>query len=338
MPSKFLEDLGGAAGCLRLAQSFYARVGRDPVLRPLFPGKTLRCATEEFAAFLVQFLDGEEAGSEHRWWLSLRASHARFRIDAGQRAAWLRHMAAALDEAPISEETRRAMGQFFTESSRYVIGQQAGAVEDPELAARWTRQESLDELMARIAAGDDAAAVAQAPRFAGRPAVFAGVLARMMEAGRPELVEFVVASLESDPDLCARRFAGRSLLHFAAGAGCVPVVELLLRQGMDPNLPDRGGHPPLYRVANECATGAGVEVVRQLVRAGADVNAHGGVTRATPLHMAARRGFVEIARVLIECGAMLEAPDRKGVTPWRRAVQCRKPAVAQLLLDHGARR
>src|SRR2546430_6286922 len=44
------------------------------------------------------------------------------------------------------------------------------------------------------------------------------------------------------------------------------------------------------------------EVVRALVRAGADVNACGGVTRATALHMAARRGHVEIARALLDSG------------------------------------
>ena len=52
MRSEFLETLGGEAGCKRLSAEFYARVGKDPVLRPLFPGKSLRCAIDEFAAFL----------------------------------------------------------------------------------------------------------------------------------------------------------------------------------------------------------------------------------------------------------------------------------------------
>jgi truncated hemoglobin YjbI len=50
MNAAFLEAPGGEAGCMRLSAEFYARVGQDPVLRPLFPGKSLRCATEEFAA------------------------------------------------------------------------------------------------------------------------------------------------------------------------------------------------------------------------------------------------------------------------------------------------
>ena len=55
MRTGFLQALGGEAGCTRLSADFYARVGKDSVLRPLFPGKSLRCATEEFAAFLIQF-------------------------------------------------------------------------------------------------------------------------------------------------------------------------------------------------------------------------------------------------------------------------------------------
>jgi truncated hemoglobin YjbI len=70
--SALLEALGDEEGCRRLSAAFYARVGKDPVLRPFFPGKSLRCATEEFAAFLIQFLGGDETQTQYRWWLSLR--------------------------------------------------------------------------------------------------------------------------------------------------------------------------------------------------------------------------------------------------------------------------
>ena len=101
-----LRALGDEAGCQRLSAAFYARVGKDPVLRPLFPGKSLRCATEEFAAFLIQFLGGDEEHTQHRWWLSLRESHARFRIGPAERRAWLKHMAATLEATPLDEPTR----------------------------------------------------------------------------------------------------------------------------------------------------------------------------------------------------------------------------------------
>src|SRR3984893_19314768 len=101
--SALLEALGGEEGCRRLSAAFYTRVAGDPVLLPLFPGKSLRCATEEFAAFLIQFLGGDEEQAQSRWWLSLRESHARFRIGAAERSAWLKHMQATLDAAPMDE-------------------------------------------------------------------------------------------------------------------------------------------------------------------------------------------------------------------------------------------
>jgi len=333
MRAKVLDALGGETGCKRLSTEFYLRVGKDQILRPLFPGKSLRCATEEFAAFLVQFLGGDEEQTQHRWWLSLRESHARFRIGPAERSAWLKHMGATLEATPLDEGTRKALRQFFLHSSAYVVGKEAAGPEHQELAARWSEQRVLDDVMAAIAAGHEREALALAPQLASRPSVFVGLLARMIRSGRPGLVRFVIEAVESEPSLAARRFSGRTLLHFASGAGCIEVVALLLRLGGDPNIQDAGGHTPLYRLANECASEAGPDVVRILVKAGADVNACGGVTRATPLHMAARRGFVEIARALLDCGASTEARDRKGDTPLQRAINCRRDRVSQLLRE-----
>ena len=305
------------------------------MLRPLFPGKSLKCAIEEFAAFLIQFLGGDEMQTQRRWWLSLRESHARFQIGAAERRAWLKHMAATLDSIPLNEATRKALWQFFEHSSAYVRGKETGGPEHDELAERWEEQRALDAAVAAIAAGRDDEAMALAPRFASRPAVFAGLLARIMRSGRRGLTGFVVDAVERDGSLGTRRYGGRTLLHYAAGAGCLEVVEALLRLGTDPGMEDDRGHTPLYRVASECGTEAGPEVVRALVRAGADVNARGGVTRAAALHMAARRGHVEIARALLDCGADIAARDSKGDTPVERARNCRKETVARLLQEGG---
>lgn len=324
-----LESLGGEAGCRRLAESFYGRVGADPVLRPLFPGKSMRCAIEEFSAFLVQFLGGDEAATQKRWWVSLRESHSRFKIGPAERKAWLELMMATVEAEPVDDVTRGELRELFTGGVRYLAGGDADG--------RWTGQQALDETVAAIVGGQDEEAVRMAGAFAARPVVYVGLLARMMRTGRVALVRFVVTAVEREPGLGMECFGGRPLLHYAAGTGCLEVVAVLLRLGTDAGVQDRGGHTALYAVANECGGETGPEIVRLLVGAGADVNACDGVMRATPLHMAARRGFVGIAGALLDCGAAIEARDKNGVTPFGRAVRCRKKGVAELLAARGAR-
>jgi truncated hemoglobin YjbI len=336
MSAGFLDSLGGEAGCQRLSAEFYARVGNDPVLRPLFPGKSLRCATEEFAAFLIQFLGGDEEQTQYRWWLSLRESHARFRVGPPERSAWLKQMRATLKAAQFDEKTRLALDQFFRHSSAYVMGKACAEPEHEELSARWREQRILDDAIAAITGSYDDEVLALAPLVASRPSVFVGLLARMIQSRRAGLIRFVIDAIKGEPSLAAHRCSGRTLLHFAAGAGCLEVIALLLRLGTDPNAQNRGGHTPLYCVANECTSETGPEGVRMLVQAGADVNASGGVTKATALHMAARRGQVEIARALLDGGAAVQALDSKGDTPLQRAINCRRHGVSQLLLERRA--
>jgi hemoglobin len=334
--SPLLEAIGGEEGCRALSAAFYARVGADPALRPFFPGKSRKCAIDEFAAFLIQFLGGDEAQTQKRWWLSLRESHARFKIGPSAREAWLRQMTATLDAAPLDDVTRRALRDFFSRSSAYIIGDDAAEAGNGELATRWSEQQMLDRAVATIVEGRDEETLALVPCFAGRPAVFVGLLARMIESGRARLIAFALDAVQSDPSLATRRFADSTLLHVAAGAGRLEMVSLLLRLGVDPNLAGRSDRTPLYCVANECVSETGPEIVRALVRAGAHVNAPSGVTQANALHAVARRGNVEIARALLDSGAAINARDRKGDTPLQRAINCRKTEVAQFLRDRGA--
>ena len=345
------EAIGGTAGCRGLSVAFYARVERDPILRPLFPGKSFRCAIEAFAAFLVHFLGGPGDDAQFRWWLSLRESHLRFKIRPRERSAWMANMVLALDDVRIEEPLRSVLLGFFERSSAHVVnhGEASAVKEGPsnptsgamrdEMSRRWDAQAGLDEVVAAISSGDTkrAVALAEGPalKTCGR-SVLAGLLARMIRSGHSVLLDYVRARLTGDPALAQERYAGRTLLHEAAASGNPAMVELLLSFGIDPNAPDGGGHTPLYSVGNECAVEGAASVVRALVKAGANVDASDGVKRCTALHMAARRGNVEAAEALLDCGAGLEARDSVGDTPLRRAVNCNKVELAALLLARGA--
>lgn len=269
----------------------------------MFRGKTLTCAIAGFAAFLVQFLEGPPEAARHRVWISLKESHQRFSIGMKERNAWMKHMQQALTDAGFPEAARRELLRFFRQSSAYLVNRGKRPVVNAAhaLAGDWKKQVQLDELVAAIRRGE-------APHIGDELAAI------------------------------ALRRGGRTLLHLAAGAGCLPLVLELLRRGMDPNVTDGGGHTPLYSVGNECKTASGVEIVHVLVRAGANVNAAGGVKHCTPLHMAARRGNLSVASALLESGADIEAHDSKGDTPLRRAANCRKPAMVEFLRSHLASR
>lgn len=327
------QAIGGAAACRRLSETFYARVQRDPALRRLFPGKNLHCAINEFSAFLAQFLGAPAEQAQARGWLSLRESHARFEIGIRDRELWLGHMRAALEEAVIPEPARAHLRAFFEHASAYLVDLKPPARLEPELAARWQAQVAADAAIAAIRAGDAERAIALSTTVL--PGHMAPLLAAMIAGGNRALLAFVREKLLAVPPLLQQRFNGRTLLHIAAAAGNLHMVEFLLAQGADANAVDGGGHPPLYAVANGCKSG-GADIVRALAHAGAAVNACEGVKRCTPLHMAARRGNVEIAEALIASGAALEARDSLGDTPLRRAVNCARPGIAALLIAKGA--
>jgi len=243
-------------------------------------------------------------------------------------------MVQALDDVAMGEPIRAELLAMFKESSAYLVnhGEKPAA---NSTSGELSRQMALDEAVAAIHAGNAERAMSLAETCS--PAVQVGLFGLMIGSGREDLVEYVRGKVTRDPALVHERIRfGRSLLQESAAAGNVPMTELLLSLGADPNARDNNGHTPLYSAGNECAAVGGGDVVRALVRAGADVNASDGAKRCTPLHMAARRGNVEIAGALLDCGANIEARDRSGDTPLKRAMNCRKAGVASLLRARGA--
>ena len=114
-------------------------------------------------------------------------------------------------------------------------------------------------------------------------------------------------------------------------------IRLLLLAGADPNIPNRYGRTPLFRVVQN----GEAELGRLLLQAGADVNAADRYG-ATPLRFAAERGSVDIAEALLSAGAAVNPVPSSlptlydGNTPLLAAVGGRNPtAMVALLIQHG---
>jgi truncated hemoglobin YjbI len=347
-PANLYHAIGGAAGCRALATAFYAQVERDPILRPFFPS-TFTCAIEEFSAFLVQFLGGEANATQRRWWLSLRESHSRFSLGARERNAWLRAMTMTLNNESLIPDSRvrSELLEFFTRSSGHVVNKgRISEAEQPsrgELAPLWDEQLALDEAVALIRSqdhGERCIALLQSPvlqaRFTRSPAVHAQLLA--LASKNPLLREYVLSQLRASPSLVREQYSGwRTLLHDACAAGDLALVVVILDLGGGETAGNNEGRSLLYCVGNECNTPGGGEIVRTLAkRSSVDVNAPHGVKRCTALHMAARRGNLEVIEALLDIGAEIEVRDQMGDTPLRRAVNCDKVAAAKVLLTRGA--
>ncbi|XP_034043987.1 cyclin-dependent kinase 4 inhibitor B [Thalassophryne amazonica] len=93
-------------------------------------------------------------------------------------------------------------------------------------------------------------------------------------------------------------------LTAAAATGQREEVERLLRAGARVNGPNRFG-----RTAIQVVMMGSTSVVRFLLESGADPNVADRSTGTTPLHDAARTGFVDTVRLLVQFGADPQATD-----------------------------
>jgi hypothetical protein len=109
-------------------------------------------------------------------------------------------------------------------------------------------------------------------------------------------------------------------------------TQELLAKGADPNQRNSYGYPAL-----SIAAGIGdARIVKLLLDAGADVNAHSANLNDTALARAAGRGHPEIVRLLVKAGADLEAKDGSGWTPLFEAAMSGNSESVKILLDAGS--
>ena len=128
------ETLGGADAIRALVERFYDVMDeREPALAQLHQldehGKVSRRSRDRFALFLIGWLGGPQDYSEQHGHPRLRMRHGKVRVDEAMRDAWLRCMAAALDEREVDPATRAFVDRAFAHTAdflRNVPGAAAG--------------------------------------------------------------------------------------------------------------------------------------------------------------------------------------------------------------------
>ena len=119
----FYEAVGGEETFHRLVHEFYRRVAADPVLRAVYPSKSLGPAEEHLRLFLIQYWGGPRTYDERRGHPRLRMRHARFKIGEAERDAWLRHMRAALDEIGLDGAHDTQLWDYLVMAAQSLVNQ-----------------------------------------------------------------------------------------------------------------------------------------------------------------------------------------------------------------------
>ncbi|KFY14696.1 hypothetical protein V492_02454 [Pseudogymnoascus sp. VKM F-4246] len=121
-----------------------------------------------------------------------------------------------------------------------------------------------------------------------------------------------------------------SLIYLLTDQNLPNLVLVLMQNKVDANI--GGKYDNLLRLA---ATKGYVEIAQLLIAAGADIEAPGDKHKPTPLFSALNGGGLNVAQLLLESGARHDIVDSQSQTPLILAAARGSAAIAQLLLQTG---
>jgi ankyrin repeat protein len=135
-------------------------------------------------------------------------------------------------------------------------------------------------------------------------------------------------------DLAAVDADRRTPLRLAVMNRQLPIVRALLAAKAEVNAADARGETPLMSAAQL----GDARLITMLLSAGADANAVtvGANSGITALHIAARNGHAEVAQLLIQGEASVDAATQAGKTPLMVAAWQGHAEVVEVLIEKGA--
>ena len=135
----------------------------------------------------------------------------------------------------------------------------------------------------------------------------------------------------ADVNLVSQRL-GRPPLVGAVSKGNGELAEMFLEHGADVSVTDQSGNTPVFYAVEQGRT----SIVEKLLSHGASTEFSEPRYGRGLLHMAAIRGFRDVADLMISHGANIKALDRSGKTPLIYAAQYGNRDVAEHLIERGA--
>ena len=117
--------IGGREVVLALAERFYDHMeAHEPAITALHrqdsPGRISRDSRDRFGLFLVGWLGGPQDYMAQHGHPRLRMRHGLVPVDTAARDAWLRCMAAAMDQTPMEPALRSWLDGRFAEVAEFL--------------------------------------------------------------------------------------------------------------------------------------------------------------------------------------------------------------------------
>ncbi|HEY4832375.1 MAG TPA: ankyrin repeat domain-containing protein, partial [Waddliaceae bacterium] len=140
------------------------------------------------------------------------------------------------------------------------------------------------------------------------------LLHKAAKAGKLKIVQFL---LEKNASLQLKNMQGNSPLHLAASNGNVQIVKLLLEKNASLELTNLDGNTPLHLAASGGRTNVLEILISEKNASLESENKRGD----TPLHLAAKEGNAESVKFLLEKKAPTDLKNNNGLTPFHAAIQ-----------------